>query len=109
MRRHELSNFEWSVIRPLHPNKPRGVPRLDDRRVLSGICGGSKPAYCGRVLPSVMGHIPPVTTALSGGVRRGCGTILWGAGHISIRLNSACITLNVSGIIFYTCLIQSAP
>jgi transposase len=37
MRRHELSNFEWSVIQPLLPNKPRGVPRVDDRRVLNGI------------------------------------------------------------------------
>jgi transposase len=25
------------VIAPLLPNKPRGVPRVDDRRVLNGI------------------------------------------------------------------------
>lgn len=36
-RRYELSDFEWSVIEPLLPNKPRGVPRVDDRRVLNGI------------------------------------------------------------------------
>lgn len=36
-RRYELSDFEWSVIRPLLPNKPRGVARVDDRRVLNGI------------------------------------------------------------------------
>jgi transposase len=36
-RRYELSDFEWSVISPLLPNKPRGVPRVDDRRVLNGI------------------------------------------------------------------------
>ncbi len=29
-RRFELTNFEWSVIEPLLPNKPRGVPRVDD-------------------------------------------------------------------------------
>jgi transposase len=37
MARHDLSDFEWSVIEPLLPNKPRGVPRVDDRRVLNGI------------------------------------------------------------------------
>ena len=26
-RRYELSDFEWSIIEPLLPNKPRGVPR----------------------------------------------------------------------------------
>ena len=35
--RYDLSYFEWSVIQPLLPNKPRGVPRVDDRRVLNGI------------------------------------------------------------------------
>ena len=37
MARFELSDAEWSVIAPLLPNKPRGVPRVDDRRVLNGI------------------------------------------------------------------------
>jgi transposase len=35
--RYELTDFEWSVIRPMLPNKPRGVPRVNDRRVLNGI------------------------------------------------------------------------
>ncbi len=35
--RYDLTDFEWSVIQPLLPNTPRGVPRVDDRRVLSGI------------------------------------------------------------------------
>jgi len=35
--RYDLTDFEWSVIEPLLPNKPRGVPRVDDRRVLNGI------------------------------------------------------------------------
>ena len=36
-RRYELSDFEWSIIEPLLPNKPRGVARVDDRKVLNGI------------------------------------------------------------------------
>ena len=36
-RRYELSDFEWSIIQPLLPDKPRGVPRADDRKVLNGI------------------------------------------------------------------------
>jgi transposase len=35
--RYELTDFEWSAIRSLLPNKPRGIPRVDDRRVLKGI------------------------------------------------------------------------
>ena len=35
--RYELSDHEWGIIGPMLPNKPRGVPRVDDRRVLNGI------------------------------------------------------------------------
>jgi transposase len=35
--RYDLTEFEWKTIQPLLPNKPRGVPRDDDRRVLNGI------------------------------------------------------------------------
>ena len=35
--RYELTDFEWAAIRPFLPNKPRGVPRVNDRRVLNGI------------------------------------------------------------------------
>jgi transposase len=37
MGRYELTDFEWKAIEPFLPNKPRGVPRVDDRRVLNGI------------------------------------------------------------------------
>lgn len=36
-RPYELTDFEWSVIQPLLRNKPRGVARADDRKVLNGI------------------------------------------------------------------------
>ena len=32
MSRYDLTDFEWRVIEPLLPNKPRDVPRVDDHR-----------------------------------------------------------------------------
>lgn len=37
MARFDLSDREWTLIKPLLTNKPRGVGRVDDRRVLNGI------------------------------------------------------------------------
>ena len=43
--RYELTDYEWVAIKPFQPNKPRGVPRVNDRRVLNGIfwvlCSGA--------------------------------------------------------------------
>ena len=30
--RYELTDHEWTAIKPMLPNKPRGVPRVNDRR-----------------------------------------------------------------------------
>ena len=35
--RYELTDYEWITIKPMLPNKPRGVRRVNDRRVLNGI------------------------------------------------------------------------
>jgi len=35
--RYALSDSEWGTIQPILPTKSRGVPRVDDRRVLNGI------------------------------------------------------------------------
>jgi hypothetical protein len=35
--RYELSDHERNVIDPMLPNKPRGISRVDDRRVLNGL------------------------------------------------------------------------
>ncbi|WP_094183644.1 IS5 family transposase [Bradyrhizobium canariense] len=35
--RYELTDNERFAIKPMLPNKPRGVPRVNDRRVLNGI------------------------------------------------------------------------
>lgn len=37
MARFDLTDAEWALVQPLLPNKPRGVPRVDDRRVVNGI------------------------------------------------------------------------
>jgi len=37
MERLDLADFEWSATEPLHPNKLRGVPRVDNRWVLNGM------------------------------------------------------------------------
>ena len=59
MKRYDLSDFEWSVIEPLLPNKPRGVPRVDDRRVLNGIMWVLRSGGAWRDLPERYG---PYTT-----------------------------------------------
>lgn len=35
--RYEPTDEEWAAIKPMLPNKPRGVPRANDRRVLNRI------------------------------------------------------------------------
>jgi transposase len=35
--RYEFTDQAWAAIKPMLPNKPRGVPRVNDRRVLNGI------------------------------------------------------------------------
>jgi len=57
--RYELSDYEWSVIKPMLPNKPRGIPRVDDRRILNGIFWVLRSGAPWRDLPSSYG--PPTT------------------------------------------------
>jgi transposase len=33
--RYELTDLEWATIKPMLPNKPHGIPRVNDRRVRS--------------------------------------------------------------------------
>ena len=75
MGRYDLTDFEWSIIQPLLPNKPRGVPRVDDRRVLNGIFWVLRTGAPWRDLPQYNG---PYTTCTdrnqSAGARQGCGS-----------------------------------
>ncbi|MFK4724846.1 transposase [Bradyrhizobium niftali] len=64
--RYELSDEEWTAIRPMLPNKPRGVPRVNDRRVLNGIFWMLRSATPWRDLPDAFG---PYTTCYNRFVR----------------------------------------
>ena len=57
--RHDLSDREWAIIAPLLPNKPRGVARVDDRRVIDGIFYILRTGAPWRDLPERYG--PPTT------------------------------------------------
>ncbi len=60
MARFDLSDKEWALIAPLLPNKPRGVARVDDRRVINGIFYVLRTGSPWRDLPERYG---PYTTA----------------------------------------------
>ena len=64
--RYELSDHEWANIAPMLPNKTRGVPRVDDRRVLNGIFWVLRSGAPWRDLPSTFG---PYTTCYNRFVR----------------------------------------
>jgi len=64
--RYELTDHEWAAIRPMLPNKPRGVPRVNDRRVLNGIFWILRSGAPWRDLPESFG---PYTTCYNRFVR----------------------------------------
>ena len=73
--RYELSDFEWDAIKPMLPNKPRGVPPVNDRRVLNGIFWVLRSGAPWRDLPE-KGLTRLATTALFAGAGLACGTSL---------------------------------
>jgi transposase len=66
--RYELTDYEWTAIRPFLPNKVRGVPRVNDRRVLNGIFWILRSGAPWRDLPESFG---PYTTCYNRFVRWG--------------------------------------
>jgi transposase len=66
--RYELTDYEWAAVRPFLPNKPRGVPRVNDRRVLNGIFWVLRSGAPWRDLPETFG---PYTTCYNRFVRWG--------------------------------------
>ena len=64
--RYELTDHEWAAIRPMLPNKPRGVARVNDRRILNGIFWVLRSGAPWRDLPDGFG---PYTTCYNRFVR----------------------------------------
>ena len=64
--RYALTDDEWTAIKPMLPNKPRGVPRVNDRRVLNGIFWVLRSGAPWRDLPAAFG---PYTTCYNRFVR----------------------------------------
>ena len=44
MNRYDLTDFEWSVIEPSLPNKPRGIPAWTTGACSTASCGCCAPA-----------------------------------------------------------------
>jgi transposase len=65
--RYQLSDFEWTAIKPMLPDKLRGVPRVNDRRVLNGIFWVLRSGAPWRALPENYG---PCTTCYNRFIRR---------------------------------------
>ena len=63
--RYDLTEFEWNVIKPLLPNKARGVPRVDDRRVPKVFL--SSQVRLGQICPRDMGLTRRSTIASTAG------------------------------------------
>lgn len=62
--RCELSDYEWTAIKPMLANKPRGVRRVNNRRGLNGIFWVLRSGAPWRDLPETYGLVPLVTIAL---------------------------------------------
>lgn len=66
--RYELADHEWIAIKPMLPNKPRGVPRVNDRRVLNGIFWVLRSGAPWRDLP---GMFATIASSVGGGLVSG--------------------------------------
>jgi transposase len=92
--RYELSDYEWTAIKPMLPNKPRGDRRVNDRRVLSGIFWVLRSGAPWRDLPETYG---PRTTCYNRFVRwRRAGVWDLASIRIWLRANESTPSFNKS-------------
>ena len=99
MRRHELSDEEWAIIQPLLPQKSRGVPRVDDRRVINGILWRFRTGAPWRDVPERYG---PRTTLYNRFVR-------WRAAGVWDRLLDAVSAAYDGDIVMIDSVLRSGP
>jgi transposase len=64
--RYALTDLEWAAFKPHLPSKSRGVPRVDDRKILNGIFWVLRSGAPWRDLPALYG---PYTTCYNRFVR----------------------------------------
>ena len=99
-----LSDAQFARLQPLLPNKPRGVPRVDDRRVISGIIhvirnglmwrdapekyGPHKTLYNRFVRWSEIGVFDRIFAALAG-ESQATGTVMIDATHLKAHRTAA--------------------
>ena len=74
--RYEISDYEWSVIKPMLPNKPRGIPRVDDRRSTASF-GSCVQAHHGAICQTATVPLRLATIASFAGGDLVSGTGLW--------------------------------
>ncbi|MGY4474513.1 transposase [Bradyrhizobium sp. USDA 3364] len=90
--RYELSDYEWTAIKPMLPNKPRGVRRVNDRRVLNGIFWVLRSGAPWRDVPEKYG---PRTTCYNRFVRLMRRS--WPCRKAERRLSRSCARLVIAG------------
>ena len=73
--RYELTEYEWAAIKPFLPNKPRGVPRVNDQRHLLGLavrCAMARPAGEHRTVHDLQQSLRSVAQGWSVGPTHEC-------------------------------------
>src|SRR5271165_5351651 len=70
-----LSNEAWAAIDPHLPRGKPGKPRVDDRRIISGILHVLKTGCCWRDVPPEYGPAPRSIIATTDGRGAGFGSV----------------------------------
>src|ERR1700733_14750006 len=75
--RYELTDYEWVAIKPILPNKPRGVPRVRDPCAQWHLLGLAVRVRRGVICRRTMGLTRLAMIASFADVRRASGSGLW--------------------------------